>query len=156
MNSCKRVGECCRMSTNIDLIHSVLVSSDPFIVNVRPLPRKQTSGLSPDVLQLISLPHQQLGESPELHWTECGKQRRWGDNRTACLPPGVIAYCAVVINTVTLLNMCQFAHYEASTSYFIQQNSHHNWTTVLANYWRALVNGGLVQPIFSTLRQHHT
>jgi len=45
INSCKHVGECCRMSTNIDLIHSLLVSSDPFIVNVRPLPRKQTSGV---------------------------------------------------------------------------------------------------------------
>jgi hypothetical protein len=42
--------EVCRMSTDIDLIHSLRVTSDPLIANIRPLPRKQTSGFAPDVL----------------------------------------------------------------------------------------------------------
>jgi len=71
-----------------------------------------------------------------------------------CLPPGLFAYCAVIINTVILLNKCQFPHCAANSNYLIQQNSHHTWTTTLANYWRALAHGGLVQPIFSILGQH--
>ena len=64
--------KCSRISTNIDLIHPLLVSSDPFITNLRPLPRKRTSELSKDTLQLISLPHQQLCESSYLDGTGSG------------------------------------------------------------------------------------
>jgi hypothetical protein len=64
--------KCSRISTNTDLIHSLLVSSDPFITNLRPLPRKRTSGISKDMLKLISLAHQQLCESSDLDGTESG------------------------------------------------------------------------------------
>ena len=57
---------------NTDLIHSLLVSLDPIITNLRPLPRKRTSGISKDMLQLISLAHQQLCESSDLDGTESG------------------------------------------------------------------------------------
>ncbi|CAI6358177.1 unnamed protein product [Macrosiphum euphorbiae] len=42
-----------RISTNEDLIHMLLVASDPYLSSIRPLPKKQISELSDDVKSLI-------------------------------------------------------------------------------------------------------
>ena len=49
-----------RIKTNEDLLHLLLVSSDPFISGTRSIPKKKSDPFSPDVLQLLqspSIPH---------------------------------------------------------------------------------------------------
>jgi len=60
---------------NINLIHFPLVSTDPFITSLTPLPHKQTSGISKYVLLLIALPHQQLGELSDSDRTDSGSSK---------------------------------------------------------------------------------
>jgi hypothetical protein len=108
---------------NTDLIHSLLVSLDPFITNLRPLPRKRTSGISKDMLQLISLAHQQLCESSDLDGTESGTAKMRRAQNSVLLTWFLYLLC--LINTVIMLNKCQFTHFVASSNYFIQQDRHH-------------------------------
>lgn len=59
---------------NINLIHSPLVSLDPFITSLTPLLHKQTD-ISKYVLLLISLPHQQLHELSDSDRTDSGSSK---------------------------------------------------------------------------------
>ncbi|XP_025419316.1 uncharacterized protein LOC112689694 [Sipha flava] len=46
--------KCSRIKTNVDLLHGLLVSSDPLISSLRKLPSKKMSSFSTEVLQLLT------------------------------------------------------------------------------------------------------
>lgn len=54
-----------RQATNEDLLHLLLVSSDPYITTLRPLPRRSRNRFSADVLQMLVSPEVSTEQSEE-------------------------------------------------------------------------------------------
>ena len=58
--STRKIG---RKQTIEDLLHALLISSDPFISSIRPLPKRKSGTLAPEVLKLWKAPENEEATS---------------------------------------------------------------------------------------------
>jgi hypothetical protein len=100
-----------KISTNTDLIHSLLVSTDPLISNLWHLSRKCTR-ISKDILQLTSLPVHRPCESSDLEQgLEAAKMRG-----------SVLSFVGVCVNRGCMWKECRAQLLAKYFPYFVCEN----------------------------------